>query len=252
MAFGRTKEGSAQRVAQGPRDEYDKALDWEASRILLTERSEKRAWRWAGIAMGLLVLSWVAIVLMMPLKQTVPYVIRVNNATGVPDIVTTMNSKGVAFDDVMDKYWVARYIRTREVYDWYSLQQDYDTVGMLSSPVVGKEYAQQYAGERGLDKVYGATTRRLVEVLSVVPSGNGSATVRFSTKTGPVDGASPPKIEGWVATVSYAYRNPSVMPESFRLTNPFGFQVMSYRVDPEAISGASMMPAPASPAGASP
>lgn len=237
-------------IAQDIRqDAYDRALDWEASRILLIERSERRAWRWASSALALLVLSWVAIVLMMPLKQTVPYVIRVDGATGVPDIVTTMSSKGVAFDDVMDKYWVARYIRARESYDWYSLQDDYDTVGLLSSLPVGKAYAGQFGGENGLDKVNGANVRRVVEVLSVVPTGNGVATVRFRTKTGPADGTSP-TVEGWVATVGYKYRNPSVMKESFRLTNPFGFQVMSYRVDPESISQSAFasphVPAPGS------
>lgn len=234
MAFRRARRVGTERAQEA--DDYDKALDWEASRVLLTEQSERRAWRWASTALCLLVLSWVAIVLMMPLKETVPYVIRVDSATGVPDIVTTMNQKGVAFDEVMDKYWVARYIRARETYDWYSLQEDYETVGMLSSGPVGKEYARLFAGESSLDKLNGAKVRRTVEVLSVVPSGTGTATVRFRTRTAPTDGSSPPSIAGWVATVSYEYRNPSIMQESYRLTNPFGFQVMSYRIDPESIS----------------
>lgn len=241
MAFGK-KKAVNRGADQSPPDDYDKALDWEASRILLTERSERRAWRWAGTTLFLLILSWVAIVLMMPLKQTVPYVIRVDNATGVPDIVTTMNSKGVKFDEVMDKYWIARYVRFRETYDWYSLQEDYNTVGMLSSPAVGKVYAAQFAGETGLDKVNGAKVRRTVEILSVVPSGSGSATVRFRTKTAPPDSTAPPVVAGWVATVSYEYRNPSVMQESYRLINPFGFQVLSYRIDQEAI-GSGLLPA---------
>ena len=41
----------------------------------------------------------------------------------------------------------------------------------------------------------------------------------------------------WVATIAFEYRNPSVIKESQRLVNPFGFQVLSYRVDPEMIGG---------------
>lgn len=232
------KNKRSKEASQSAPDDFGKALDWEASRIALNERSERRAWRIVWVIAGLLVLSWVAIVLMMPLKETVPYVIRVNNATGVPDIVTKMSAKDLAFDEVMDKYWVARYVRTRENYDWYSLQEDYETVGMLSSPAVGKEYAAQYGGETGIDKKLANNTRKRVEILSVVPSGKGTATVRYRVATGPVDGTSPPVVTGWVATVSYEYKSPSVMPESYRFVNPFGFQVVSYRNDPEFVGGA--------------
>lgn len=225
-------------TSQSAPDDFDKALDWEASRIAMNERSERRAWRIMWVVAGLLVLSWVAIVLMMPLKQTVPYVIRVDNATGVPDIVTRLNTKDMAFDEVMDKYWVASYVRARENYDWYSLQEDYERVGMLSSAIVGKEYAAQYGGDNGIDKKLANHTRKVVEILSVVPSGKGTATVRYRVSTGPVDGSSPPAVTGWVATVSYEYKNPSLMPESYRYVNPFGFQVVSYRNDPEFVGGA--------------
>ena len=40
----------------------------------------------------------------------------------------------------------------------------------------------------------------------------------------------------WIATIGYEYRKISKMKEDDRLKNPIGFQVLSYRVDPE-ISG---------------
>ncbi len=73
---------NSREASQSAPDDFSKALDWEASRIALNELSQRRAWRIVWVIAGLLVLSWVAIVLMMPLKQTVPYIIRVNNATG--------------------------------------------------------------------------------------------------------------------------------------------------------------------------
>ena len=105
------------------------------------EKSERRAWLVAMIAVGAAALSTAAIAMMMPLKASVPYVIRVDNTTGVPDIVTTMTDKSVTGDEIMDKYWLAQYVRARETYDWYTLQRDYDTVGLLSSANVGAGYA---------------------------------------------------------------------------------------------------------------
>ena len=235
MGLGKGKKDAARPKA--PVDEFSAALDWEAARTSLLEKSQARAWRIAWVAVLTAVLPWVAIVLMMPLKQTVPYVIRVDNATGVPDIVTTMNHKDLAYDEVMDKYWVARYVRARQTYDWYTLQDDYDTVGMLSDGPIAKVYAAQFSGENGLDKKNGNRVRVVTKILSVVPSGNGSATVRFVTQTSGTDSAGAAAVTNWVATVAYKYRNPSMMKESYRLVNPFGFQVMSYRVDPELVGG---------------
>ncbi|MDR1709139.1 MAG: virB8 family protein [Candidatus Accumulibacter sp.] len=219
-------------LAEKP-DPFAKALDWEARRIEIIEKSERRAWTVAFAALVVTALSWAAIALMMPLKEKIPYVIRVDNATGVPDIVTTMQDKRIAYDDVMDKYWVSMFVRARETYDWYTLQKDYDTVGLLASPAVGKEYAALFAGPEALDKKLGKAHRITVEIAAVVPDGNGIATARLVKTAARTDETGSKHVSKWIATLKYEYRNPSRMKESDRLVNPFGFQVLSYRIDPE-------------------
>ncbi|WP_281661160.1 virB8 family protein [Microvirgula aerodenitrificans] len=228
----RTKSRVEQPVTE--KTVYDEACNWEASRIFAIEKSERRAWWIAGSAAGITVLAIATIAMMMPLKETVPYVIRVDNATGVPDIVTAMTDKAVTGDEVMDKYWMAQYVLARETYDWYTLQRDYDTVGLLSSPAVGQGYAQLFEGKDSLDKTYGKNLRATVKVISVVPSGKGGGTVRFVKTTKRVDQeGAPGTVTKWVATIAYEYRKTARVKESLRLINPFGFQVLTYRVDPE-------------------
>lgn len=210
------------------------ALSWEAARVQLIEKSERRAWTVAGVAVVVIGMLAAAIGLMMPLKENTPYVVRVDKATGIPDIITAMDSKDLKFDEAMDKYWLSQFVRARETYDWYTLQKDYDTVGLLSSPVMGEEYAKLFEGDRALDKEYGNQYRVTVDIISVVPNGNGIGTVRFKKTMKRVDDAASQGVESyWVATIGYEYRNPTVMKESARLVNPFGFQVQSYRADPE-------------------
>lgn len=220
-----------------PTDEkpvFEQAINWESSRVLSVEKSERRAWRVAFTSVGIAVLAIAAIAMMMPLKESVPYVIRVDNTTGVPDIVTAITDKAVTGDDVMDKYWLAQYVRARETYDWYTLQRDYDTVGLLSSANVGQVYAQLFEGKDALDKTYGKTVRATVEILSVVPTSKNTGTVRFIKTTKRVDQeGSPGTVTKWVATVAYEYHSTALIKESARLVNPFGFQVLTYRVDPE-------------------
>lgn len=225
-----------QQTTQNPH--HEEALDWEASRTYMIEKSERRAWRITMMAIAIAVLSWLAIVLMMPLKESTPYVIRVNNTTGVPDIVTALHDKKIGYDDVMDKYWVATYIRARETYDWYTLQKDYNTVGLLSDVNVGAEYAKLFAGDKALDKTFGNHVLASVDIVSVVPNGKGVATVRFIKNTKHIGQEGEGDQKTWVATIAYEYKNPSLMNESNRLINPFGFQVLSYRVDPELVGDA--------------
>lgn len=215
---------------------FEGALDWETSKVLASKNSERRAWLVAMIALGGFLLTIVAITVMMPLKESVPYVIRVDNTTGVPDIVTALTDQAVTGDEVMDKYWLAKYVRARETFDWYTLQNDYATVGLLSSPNVGAGYAQLFEGPSALDKQFGKSIRATIEIVSVVPNGPHSGTVRFIKTTRRVDEKSAPgQVTKWVATVAFEYRNSALLKESARLVNPFGFQVLSYRVDPEMV-----------------
>jgi len=73
-----------------------------------------------------------------------------------------------------------------------------------------------------------------VEIRSVVPHGNGQASVRFEKKIKHRDsGDTGAQVSTWVATIGYEYKKVSKMKEDGRLKNPLGFQAMSYRVDSE-------------------
>lgn len=234
--MGRRETPAVAVDANREREYQQEALDWEASRVEVLERSAQRAWTVAGAAGVMTLLSWLAIVLMMPLKETVPYVVRVDNATGVPDIVTTLKDKQVGYDEVMDKYWVATYVRARESYDWYTLQTDYNTVNLLSDPKVAVDHNKQFDGPNAPDKKYGNGTRINTKISSIVLDGRGTATVRFSRVAKRLAEGTE-EVSRWVATIAYEYRNTASIKESLRLTNPFGFQALTYRVDPETGDG---------------
>jgi len=237
LANGTQKMPEEQQTPSQMQEYFEDANSWEASRLLNLEKSEGRAWKIVYVACSVTFLSWLAIVLMMPLKESIPYVIRVDNTTGVPDIVTTIKDKKVTGDDVMNKYWLAKYVRSRETYDWYTLQEDYDTVGLLSSDDTGKAYAVQFNGNDALDKKYGKATRVTVSIISAVPTSASTGTVRFSKTVKRVDDDGPGATTKWIATIGFEYRSSAFIKESQRLINPFGFQVMSYRVDPEMVGG---------------
>jgi type IV secretory pathway component VirB8 len=217
---------------------FDEAQEWEVSRQLQLERSEHRAWLITGGSSLLTLLSWLALIIILPLKETIPYLIRVDNTTGHTDIITSLKEKTLPVNEVTDKYWIANYLRARETYDWHTLQKDYDTVGLLSSQKVGVDYAKLFEGDKALDKQWGNQFRATIEIQSIVLHDKNIATVRFMKRIERTNQNSLADHQSWVATLNYEYHNPSLLKESQRLINPLGFQILSYRVDPELTGGA--------------
>ena len=227
-------------------DSFKKAFDWETSRIEQIEKSERTAWNVAKGASVIAILAIIAIVILIPLKESIPYVVRIDKNTGFTDIVSTLQHKTMTVDEAADKYWLASFVRARETWEWYTAQEDYDTVRLLASPDVGSRYAKLFEGPNALDKQYGQGTIVVVDINSVVPHGNGQASVRFAKKIKRRDaGDTGEQVTNWIATIGYEYKLAGKMKEKDRLKNPLGFQAMSYRVDPEVTQHVAATPEPA-------
>jgi type IV secretion system protein VirB8 len=218
---------------------YGRAIGWEDSIASLQALSEKRAWRIVGILAVCVVAEAAAIAMMMPLKENTPYVWMVDRETGRPDLMTAVDTQKISFSDANDKYWLSQYVQARETYDWYTIQKDYDTVGLLSSTEVGAAYAKLFEGDNAIDKRNGSAIRETVKILSVVPNGKNIGTVRFlKTSQRVADAGSQGTSQVWVATIGYEFKPGTYGRESTKLINPFGFRVTSYRADPELPGGA--------------
>ena len=199
-------------------------------------KSEARAW-WVARGASVLALASVgAVAMMLPLKDTELRVVRVNDTTGAVDFLTEMKDAQTDYGEVTAKYFLNQYVLRREGYDYYTLQNDYDTTALLSAPAVQQEYFKLYEGESARDKRLMNNMRVVVSVRSITPNPQTStAVVRFTTENRHSDG----RIDGradWIATMNYGYVN---LPESEtdRRLNPLGFQIKSYRVDPEIVAG---------------
>ena len=216
---------------------FEAANDWEASRTWRAERSEGRAWRVAGGAC-LVAVAAVISTGVMAYKHTVePMLLSENAETGAVNVITRLRDADVTGSEVRDKHWIGRYIEARETYDWHTLQADYDTVGLLSGPEVGAEYGRIFDGDDALHERWGQSVRATVDVASIVLNGNSSATVRFTKNIVRAQRGAEPDVTHWVATLGYHYDTSLRISEALRRVNPWGFQVTSYRVDPELQGG---------------
>ncbi|RAX59337.1 conjugal transfer protein TraJ [Helicobacter monodelphidis] len=216
------------------RSDFNTALDYEASFRYLIETSNKRAWLVAFISIFIAILSIVAVVLLTPLKTIEPYVIRVDNTTGMVDILTILDEKEITKNEALDKYFIGTYIKAREGYYYELLNQDYLLTQLMSSEKVANEYRAWYEGDNARDQILKNSNEVSVQILSIVlgeSNGVKTSTIRaiIATKNLNTRGITQATK---VITLSYDYILAKASEEN-RILNPLGFKVLTYRVDDE-------------------
>lgn len=216
---------------------FTAARSWETDRELIRERSERRAWWVAGGATIIALAAVIGLALLAPYRRNIPYLFALDQAHGNAEFIGVADERTIRSNqEILDKYWIQRYLVARESYYYRLLQADYDTVLALSDDDVGRDYARQYEGPNSRDKRYGDRVDIKPTVISIQVSTNAvgqQATVRFSTVMRHVDTnlADPPQYA--VASIGYAYKPAIFGKELDLIKNPLGYKTTAYRVDSE-------------------
>lgn len=210
------------------------ALNFEASVRYLIEKSNQRAWLVAFISMAISIIAVIAVIFLTPLKTTEPYVIRVDNTTGMVDIITSLQEEQISSIEALDKYFISQYIKAREGYYYKFLNQDYVLTQLMSDENVANEYRAIYAGDNALDQIYKDNVEVSVKILSIVlGNSNGVKTSTIRALITKKDSATKSTQQSTkVITLAYDFLLAKTSEEN-RILNPLGFKVTNYRVDEE-------------------
>lgn len=162
-----------------------------------------------------------------------PAVFTVDKSTGQVDVVTQLANSAIKTSWATDKQYINSYVLSREGYDYNSLQLFYDTTGLMSAERVQQEYYRIFAGKTGRQNQLGDNATISVDIKSIVEGPDNSATVRFSTTTHYNNGTSVGPAN-FIATLAYRYVGAPML-EKDRRIDALGFQITSYKVDPEVV-----------------
>ena len=214
---------------------FAEARQWDQDRLADALRSRRLAWMTAGVAAGLAIVSVSAVAALVPLKTTEPFVIRVDRTTGAVDVVRGLGEADdpVPYDEAVSKFFLAQYVRMREGYLDAAAEEAFQVVSVLSGPAEQRRWAELYRGSnpRSPQNLYGPAAEVIVNVRAIAFLSPGVANVRFHRT---VRRGQQVEESDWIATIAFAFTR-APMREAERLRNPLGFQVSSYRVDPEVI-----------------
>ncbi|MDL9998473.1 type IV secretion system protein [Variovorax sp. J22P240] len=227
-----------------------KAVDFELTIADLARRSERRAW---AVAFGAIVMALVlagGYFYMLPLKEKVPFLVMADAYTGTSTVARLTDdivNQRITTSEAINRSNVAHFVLGRESYDLALTNlRDWTTVLTMSSPGVAAAYTSLHASLNPDSpyKTYGKDRAVRVKILSIVLIGSGAnatpkgATVRFQRSLYDKQTGATRPLDSRIATLEFTYKPNLKMDEQYRIENPLGFQVTSYRVDNDYASAA--------------
>ncbi len=214
---------------------FAEARRWDQDRLASAIRSRQLAWTVAAVASGLTLASVIAVAVLTPLKTTEPFVVRVDRSTGAVDVVRGLSSREgpTTYDEAVSKYFLGQYVRAREGYLDPAAEESFTLVSILSNGAEQRRWADLYRGSNpdSPQNLYGSDAEAVVSIRAIGFINDGVANVRFHRT---VRQAQQTAESDWIATIAFTYTR-APMSEPDRLRNPLGFQVTSYRADPEVV-----------------
>lgn len=221
-------------VTKAEEKEYFKeAQSWDRDLIAEIKQSRRVAWYVASGALILASLAVGAIFFLIPLHTIEPYLVRVDASTGIVDQVVKIKDAKSDYDEILSKYFLRRVVTLRESYTRAQLEYNYKQVFLFTAPNARPELKQAFAFENpnGPYKRYGELGTSIVQIKNISFISKSVAQIRYVRIDRKAGAESP---SHWVATIEFRYVSQPASEEA-RGINPLGFQVTSYRNDPEAV-----------------
>ncbi|GAA5107781.1 virB8 family protein [Bartonella jaculi] len=174
-----------------------------------------------------------AVAALTPLKTVEPFVIRVDNSTGIVETVSALKESPNDYDEAITRYFASKYVRAREGYQASEAENNFRLISLLSSPGEQSRFAKWYAGNNpeSPQNIYQNATA-MVTIKSISFLSKDLIQVRYYKTVRELNGKE--NISHWVSILNFFYINAQISTTD-RLINPLGFQVLEYRSDPEVI-----------------
>lgn len=165
----------------------------------------------------------------MSSKSLEPYVIEVEEKTGIATVVDQMSAQSFTGNQMIVKYFINQFVHMASGYNPRSYEEDVDKVRLLAaSPVFSDFRGRINARELGKD------TSIAVRIKSMQFLNSNSVQIRILRQTTQPD--LPPKTQDEVITMNFLFAPEMNLSMEERLINPLGFQVTAYMIAEEVFA----------------
>jgi len=210
---------------------FDPAATWERETYLSMRRSTRRAWAVASAAALLAFLAMFCLLLVLPLKEFAPYVVTVDKATGWLEVTRGLHPGNLSQNEAITIANIVRCLTARESFDATDYPTRYREVGLCMTGRALNAYRRQHAqsNTNSPPNLYGYEGILRVEISSVNLLSESTALASFRTI---LEHRGREVTNHWRAAMTFAYTTKQFTMRD-RFINPLGFQISSYRRDPD-------------------
>ena len=210
---------------------WDAGVTWERETYLSLRRSTRRAWLIVTAALGLTFLALVALILVLPLKEFAPYVVTVDKNTGWLEVTRGVHQGNLTQNEAVTIANIVRCLVARESFDATDYAERYREVGLCMTGRALESYRRlhEQSNKNSPAMLYGYDGIIRVEIGSVNLLTDTTALASFRTI---LEFRGREVVNHWRAAMTFAYTTKQFTMRD-RLTNPLGFQISSYRRDPD-------------------
>ncbi|EKS9266609.1 type IV secretion system protein VirB8 [Klebsiella pneumoniae] len=198
-------------------------------------RLKKAGWIVSGLFFIICIIMGVAIVVMLPLKQTITELYSLDKQTGRIEYMTTVKESELSESDVLNKAETAAYVVRRERYNYFALQKDYNDTQLFNSDKVNQQYLDLFNSDHSPDIIY--EKAGYVVNIDVISNVHSDATAPDRLATLRVKRTIRRISDGTETTdfmnirLTYRYVPSMELTDAEREINPLGFIVTSYQRD---------------------
>lgn len=165
----------------------------------------------------------------MSSKSLEPYVIEVEQKTGVATVVNQLTAQNFTGDQMVRKYFINEFIHAASGYDPKTYKQDLEKVRLFSVPAVYSDFRNRINARE-----LGANSSIEVRIKSVQFIDSNTAQIRIFRQINS-DG-SDPKTKDEIITMNFYFAPDMNLTMEERLINPLGFQVGRYLIAEEVFT----------------
>ncbi len=216
---------------------FAEATAWDLNRVAMAERSMRIAWRVAAVAVLMSAVAIVALMLLMPLKRVEPFVIRVDNSTGIVDVVPAFPG-GADMPEAVTRYFLDHYVTVCERFNHATAESDYEECAAFHGAARNQRWSAQWNRANPDSPLNrhkdGSVVRAQVSSISFFDRANGVrdlAQVRYA-RSRRNSGGGEEQVSHWISTIQFVYGEPSENPK-LRRWNPLGFKIVEFQAQPE-------------------
>ena len=184
------------------------------------------------ICLAVILLSLSTIRYLKNTQSIDPFVIEIEEKSGVPTVVEPLSVQAYSADMAIKRYFIMKYIKAREEYFNSTFNMNYNNVVRVlsSSDVYYRDYRPAFGTNNPSSpyNLYGSGSYVTVGLKSMIFPSSNSAQIRVTLNVaGQVN-----LVMNKIIYMEFSFQNLN-MSESDRLINPLGFQVTLFRIDDE-------------------